>query len=236
MLVLESNDMIGSLALASGSQRRRELLSWLEIPFTVNSTQVNEDELPLEEPSAYVTRLAKAKARTAKAQLSPNTWVLAADTTVVLEGQIIGKPADQDDAARILCTLRGKTHTVFTGLCLVSPEGQSVTDLAAAQVPMRNYTDQEMQAYIASGDPLDKAGAYAIQHREFHPVENFHHCFACVVGLPFCNLARSFRALGATLPHDFPVLCRTHFDYDCPVSANILIEPVAISPQRQMHE
>ncbi len=97
-----------------------------------------------------------------------------------------------------------------------------ITDLACSDVPMRNYTDEEIEAYIASGDPFDKAGAYAIQHDGFRPVENFSGCFANVMGLPLCHVTRSLRRLGVEAPNDVPRLCQAHIHYDCPVFEKIL--------------
>jgi predicted house-cleaning NTP pyrophosphatase (Maf/HAM1 superfamily) len=102
---------------------------------------------------------------------------------------------------------------------------QTITDLACSDVPMRAYTDDEIEAYIASGDPFDKAGAYAIQHKGFHPVENFSQCFANVMGLPLCHVVRTLRKLGVEAPHNVPVLCQAHIHYECPVSEKILTSP-----------
>ena len=99
---------------------------------------------------------------------------------------------------------------------------QMITDLACSDVPMRNYTDEEIEAYIASGDPFDKAGAYAIQHDGFRPVENFSGCFANVMGLPLCHVTRSLRQLGVEAPNDVPLRCQAHIRYECPVFERIL--------------
>jgi len=99
---------------------------------------------------------------------------------------------------------------------------QMMTDLAGSDVPMRNYSDEEIEAYIASGDPFDKAGAYAIQHNGFHPVEDLSQCFANVMGLPLCHAVRSLRRLGVEVTNDVPALCQTHIRYECPVFKMIL--------------
>jgi predicted house-cleaning NTP pyrophosphatase (Maf/HAM1 superfamily) len=99
---------------------------------------------------------------------------------------------------------------------------RSITDLACSDVPMRHYTDDEIEAYIASGDPFDKAGAYAIQHNGFRPVENFAQCFANVMGLPLCHVVRSLSRLGIAVPNDVPALCQAHIRYECPVFESIL--------------
>ncbi|HXZ74508.1 MAG TPA: nucleoside triphosphate pyrophosphatase, partial [Streptosporangiaceae bacterium] len=160
------------LILASNSPRRRELLSLSGWAFSVQPAQVDESPLPGEKPGDYVLRLAQAKAREAAAAGRAGRLVLAADTTVALDGDLLGKPGDAAEAADMLRRLRGRSHQVYTGLAaLTAPDGNLVTDLCVTAVPMRNYRDEEIEAYVASGDPLDKAGAYAIQHPGFHPVE-----------------------------------------------------------------
>lgn len=212
------------LILASTSPRRKELLSLLGLPFEVMPADINEDVLPDEAPSEYVIRLAQTKARTIAELLGATAAVvIAADTTVVHEGQIIGKPESQADAERILRMLRGHTHQVYSGLCLVdTASGRQVADLATSQVPMRSYSDSEMSAYIASGQPMDKAGAYGIQNTSFHPVENFAGCFANVAGLPLCHLLRNWRRWGLPLAADLPSACQQHLNYDCSVSHLVL--------------
>ncbi|MCL4257790.1 MAG: septum formation protein Maf [Anaerolineales bacterium] len=212
------------LVLASTSPRRKELLSLLGLPFEVMPADINEDVLPGEAPTEYVMRLARGKAQVIAERLDGvAAVVIAADTTVVHEGEIIGKPLDAADAERILRRLRGRIHQVYSGLCLWdTAAGRQVTDLALSQVPMRNYSDSEMSAYIASGQPLDKAGAYGIQNTSFHPVENFAGCFANVAGLPLCHLLRNWRRWGLPLAVDLPAACQQHLNYDCPVSHLVL--------------
>ncbi len=124
----------------------------------------------------------------------------------------------------MLRRLRGRTHQVYTAITLIDLQtDRSITDLACSDVPMRNYTDEEIEAYIASGDPFDKAGAYAIQHDGFRPVENFAHCFANVMGLPLCHVVRSLRQLGVDVPNDVPTLCQAYIRYECPVFESILL-------------
>lgn len=123
----------------------------------------------------------------------------------------------------MLRRLRGRTHQVYTAITLLDLQtDRSITDLACSDVPMRNYTDEEIEAYIASGDPFDKAGAYAIQHDGFRPVENFSQCFANVMGLPLCHVVRSLRQLHAEAPNDVPTLCQAHIRYQCLVFESIL--------------
>ncbi len=202
--------------------------------------EVDETPFAGEPPTEYVLRLAKTKARVVADQIGDQALVFAADTTVVEGGAILGKPADAAEATRMLERLRGHSHQVYTGLALVlGPERKLWTDLGATDVPMRDYTDEEIRAYVSSGDPLDKAGAYAIQHPGFHPVMDLHGCYANVVGLPLCHLARTLKVAGVLDRLDVPgtpvsagaqeVLftttpqaCQAFLGYDCPVYQRIL--------------
>ena len=186
----------------------------LGLDFRVLPANVDETPLAGEPAPDYVRRLAADKARTVGAQF-PDALVIAADTTVVDGNQILGKPVDAADAARMLRQLRGRSHWVYTGIA-VTRGGQLRADLCGTEVPMRNFSDAAMQAYIASGDPLDKAGAYAIQHAGFRPVAELHGCYANVVGLPLCRLARLLRTFGLPVDADIPAGCRAAFGYDCP--------------------
>jgi len=181
---------------------------------------------PGEEPAAMVTRLSREKARAARQSVQPAnrpTILIAADTTVSLDGQILGKPRDAAEARSMLTRLRGRSHQVFTAITLIDlATGGQITDLATTDVPMRNYGDEEMEAYIASGDPFDKAGSYAIQHNGFNPVAGMTGCYANVVGLPLCHVTRSLRALGVEPPADVPAACQAHLKYECPVFRMVL--------------
>lgn len=211
--------------LASNSPRRRELLGLLGLDFVVMPADVDESTLEGETPQDYVLRLAERKARAVAIGFDSATWVIAADTTVVDDGEILGKPLDQAEAEQMLHRLRGRAHQVFTALAVYNAEGRTLqTDLGESQVPMRNYTDEEAQAYIASGDPFDKAGGYAIQHAGFHPVEDIQSCYANVVGFPLCHLGRTLRKMGQPLAANVPAVCQTALGYHCPVYDMILRE------------
>lgn len=215
-----------NLVLASNSPRRRQLLALAVQEFLVQPADVDECALPGETPGAYVLRLAVHKAETCAARSDPRDMILAADTTVAVDGAILGKPADAAEAVEMLRLLRGKIHEVHTGIA-IHLDKRMLTDLCTTAVPMRNYSDAEIADYVASGDPLDKAGAYAIQHAGFHPVEALRGCFASVMGLPLCHLARMLRAAGMLLADDLPAACQATLEYSCPVSAAILRgEPV----------
>jgi MAF protein len=211
------------ILLASNSARRRELISLGDWTFTVSVSDVDESQRPGERPSDYVLRLAESKARAAARSAGSADVIVAADTTVVDGEQLLGKPADAADAVLMLRQLRGREHKVYTGVAILNPKtGQLLRDLCLTDVPMRDYSDDEIDRYIRSGDPFDKAGAYAIQHDVFHPVEDLHGCFASVMGLPLCHLLRLFDKMG--LPHDrkLPSRCQAHLHYACPVSDAIL--------------
>jgi len=176
------------ILLASGSPRRRQLLSLTGWPFTVAPAEVDETPHPDEQPQDYTLRLAKAKAARLQEMGVSQPFILAADTTVADGDTLLGKPADSTEARRMLRRLRGRTHQVFTALAVLQmASGRLETDLCASQVPMRDYSDEEIEAYIATGDSLDKAGAYAIQNGVFNPVVGFRGCFASVMGVRVCN-------------------------------------------------
>lgn len=179
--------------LASGSPRRRELLTALGISFTVVKSDIDETQHPGEDPIAYACRLSAEKAAAVHAQIEPDAAplvVIAADTVVIdgdAAGRVLGKPADADEARSMLVRLRGRAHTVCTALTVLKQiEGRVETQTreTRTQVWMRAYSDAEIAAYIASGDPFDKAGGYAIQHPEFRPAERIEGSHTNVVGLP----------------------------------------------------
>lgn len=175
------------LVLASASPRRRELLTQAGFIFTVAPASISEDLKPGENPIAYVTRLAREKATSVFAQIpshDPSTIVLGADTTVVApNGEVLGKPSDPADASRMLRLLSGATHQVITGVAVVSQTG---TEIAAevTHVTVLNLSDVEINAYVATGEPMDKAGAYAIQGYAARWIPRIHGCYFNVVGLP----------------------------------------------------
>ena len=218
-----------TLVLASTSPRRRELLALTGLPFELAVPQVDEGRLPGESPPGYVVRLSQLKARVAAQELDRPALLLAADTIVALGDDLLGKPRDAADARAMLARLRGRAHAVYSAITLLeTASARQVTDLAVTQVPMRAYADGEIEAYIATGDPFDKAGAYAIQHPQFNPAPALSDCYASVMGLPLCHLARSLRALGRapdSLAARLPVACQAHLAYDCPVYASILASP-----------
>lgn len=218
--------------LASSSPRRRELLGSLGIPFTIIKPDIDETQHSGEPPLEYVARLSREKAqavanmdgvvgtRHAVSAESDANLILAADTVVILgadtlgvdeHGEILGKPIDADDARDMLRRLRGRTHQVCTAMTLLATNLPPIIRITTTHVTMRDYTDAEIDAYIATGDPFDKAGSYAIQHPVFRPVAKIDGCYTNVVGLPLCTLKNMLAEIG--WPGIQPVT-----DCDCPTS------------------
>lgn len=211
------------LLLASNSPRRRQLLALGGWMFSVVTADVDETPLADEMPDSYVLRLAQAKARAVEAYARPEQLILAADTAVVDQASILGKPSDLTEAEAMLKRLRARAHQVYTGIVVLNPAtGQALTDLCITQVFMRAYNEEEIRAYVLSGDPLDKAGAYAIQHPHFRPVERLEGCFAGVMGLPLCHLVRTLSRLNVFPTADVPVACQIELNYQCSVAHLIL--------------
>jgi len=182
------------LVLASASPRRQELLRNAGIPFAVQPAHIPEDPLPGEGARECAERLAREKAMAIAAKRPANA-VLGADTVVVVDGQILGKPADAADAARMLRMLSGRQHQVITGVCLVA-SGQCLVASEATTVSMSGIADQEIAAYIASGEPMDKAGAYAIQGIASRWIPRIEGDYTNVVGLPVALVCRMLREKG----------------------------------------
>jgi MAF protein len=212
-----------NLILASGSPRRQQLIHLLGLPWRVMVADVDEDSIDQPDPAVNVIQTAQLKAEAVLPLVPEKAIVLAVDTTVALDGQMLNKPTDENEARAMLQRLRRRTHQVHTGLVIINKAtGQLITDVASVNVPMRHYTDEEIEAYIATGDPLDKAGAYAIQHPDFRPVSQLQDCYAAVVGLPLCHLVRSLRKIGVDVPVDIAHHCQVYHQYDCPVFERIL--------------
>jgi len=211
------------LILASGSPRRNQMLCLFGIPFTTAPAEIDEQKRRGESPIEYVERMAfeKGEAR----DISEDEVVLSADTIVDLEGLVLGKPVDAEDAEGTLKLMRGRSHRVYTALSLhVGKDGPILSDVCLTEVYMRAYSDEEIQAYIARGDYKDKAGGYAIQDPEFHPVDRIEGCYANVMGLPLCHVYRLFRRAGISVDIDIAELCQRYNDITCEVYPSILHE------------
>ena len=205
-----------SIVLASASPRRRELLAELGLEFQVMPSNVPEESQPGETAQEMVERLSLAKAR-AVAQQMKQGYVVGADSAVVLEGRPIGKPADNDEARRMLRELRGTRHQVTTGVTVIDvASGQRLTDSLTSIVAMRDFSDEEMEASIATGTPLDKAGAYAIQDEVFRPGRLVQGCYTNVVGLPLCRLTEMLDELGCPLPSRWTMPAPEECRAECP--------------------
>ena len=206
------------ILLASASPRRRELLKLLDIQFESISTNTDEARVDNENAPAMVERLSHLKANAAHAQF-PDALVVAADTDVELDGAILGKPRDVNDAREMLTALRNRAHNVFTGLTIANNHTRE-TELVHSRVFMRDYSESEIASYIASGDPFDKAAGYAVQHEGFRPVARVEGCFANVMGLPLCRL---YHALARHIEMPAPRLeCIAHPEVNCGVKALVL--------------
>ncbi len=178
-----------------------------------------------ESPREYVLRLAQAKALVAAEKADPDNIIIGSDTAVIDGNEILGKPKDNEDAEKMLKQLRGRTHQVYTGVAVYRiHDRKMLTELCITDVPMRAYSDDEIKAYIQTGDPMDKAGAYAIQHSDFQPVESMSGCYASVMGLPMCHVVRTLQKLDvqAGRSANVPMACQTLLNYQCPVSSAIL--------------
>ncbi|MEW6718754.1 MAG: Maf family protein [Chloroflexota bacterium] len=216
-----------SLLLASQSPRRHQLLKLLGWTFGLASGEVNENPRPGESPKSYVLRVAASKAQTVTHLDHMQVVVIAADTSVVYGGEIIGKPRDADEATHMLLRLRDREHEVYTGIALMQTDtGYMINDLCGTEVTMRDYTDDEIQKYVESGDFLDKAGGYAIQDTRFNPVRHLRGCYANVMGLPICHLVRNLVQWGYKPSVDVPKACQTTLDYPCPIFEEILHQEI----------
>lgn len=209
--------------LASNSPRRRQLFALGNWNFKVLAADVDETPLPNESPRDYVIRLAKAKVWATQPRAESEAVIIGSDTTVVDGDAILGKPVNAADAEKMLKQLRGRSHRVYTGLALHRKrDGKTLTELCVTDVPMRNYSDDEIRAYIQTGDPMDKAGAYAIQHPDFQPVHSMRGCYASVMGLPMCHVLRALQKFEISPVADVPAACQILLNYDCQVSSAIL--------------
>jgi septum formation protein len=211
------------LLLASNSPRRRQLLALGGWMFGLDISDVDETRLPAEAPADYVRRLAEAKARAVLLRAREEHIIIGADTAVVIDGDVLGKPADEQEARQMLTRLRGCTHQVFTGISVLrASDGNLWTEVVITDVPMRPYSDDEIERYIESGDPMDKAGAYGIQNPDFQPVASMAGCYASVMGLPLCSLSVLLRQAGVAPRADVARNCQATINYQCPVFQSFL--------------
>ena len=185
------------LILASSSSRRAEILADAGLPFTVLSSAVDESLNPGETPAALVQRLANAKADLVTARAVGPAIVLGADTVVVLDDKILGKPRSTEEARHMLQQLSGRTHSVLTGVALVRlPDGERRQFTESTLVHFRPITEEELSSYLATEEPYDKAGAYAIQGQAGRYIPRIEGCYFNVVGLPLSHVLSELKTLG----------------------------------------
>ncbi len=212
---------MAGVILASTSPRRFELLKYILPDFTVVPPKVNEKLIHGESPTDTVIRLASEKARAVFT--SHKTTVIGADTVVVFDNEILNKPVDTKDAMRMLMALRGRMHSVITGVAVMDVGGNLKTNASQTSVEFREYTAAEMERYIATGDSMDKAGAYAIQHPQFRPAKRISGCYFNVVGLPLCTLSEMLKTAGieikAKKSMEIPDYCLSN--NACPVGNSV---------------
>ncbi len=203
------------LILASGSPRRRELLAEFGLPFEVVVSDAPESIDPSLSPELQAVALARRKARAVAGERTAGL-ILAADTIVVLNAEVLGKPVDDEDARRMLRRLSGREHEVITGLAVIdAATGAETTSSVASTVHVQPLRDEAITDYVATGEPRDKAGAYAIQGRGAALIAGLDGCFTNVVGLPLCETACILTAAGMVIPAAPPV-CRLPDGSPCP--------------------
>jgi 23S rRNA (uracil1939-C5)-methyltransferase len=206
-----------AVVLASASPRRRELLADLGLSFQVMPADVDETPRPGETPREMVERLSLAKALAVAGRLDSG-YVVGADSTVVHQGRAVGKPVDADDARRMLTELSGTQHQVTTGVTVLEvASGRRATDSLTSQIAMRELSPEEIEASVAGGTPLDKAGAYAIQDEELRPGRLTEGCYTNVVGLPLCRLSQMLADFGCPLPPRWAQKTPGRCQMDCPL-------------------
>lgn len=206
------------LVLASSSPRRQAFLRDLGLDFTVVPADIDETPVRDETPIALAERLASSKAQAVADKLLPGETavVIAADTVVAMGLLLLGKPEDKADASRMLKILRGSAHQVHSAVSVLdTATGHRETKVNTTMVWMRHYSDMEVAMYVDSGDPLDKAGAYAIQHPTFDPAQMIGGCLSGVVGLPLGDLCELLHGVGVEIPGDVVAVCTAQKHFTC---------------------
>ena len=184
------------LVLASASPRREEMLRLVGVSFAILHGNVNEAPQAEEAPQDYALRLSEAKAR-AVAAMRPGHWVLGADTIVTIDGELLGKPATRDEARCMIRKLSGREHTVITAFTLFNSEQvELIRQAVASQVRFKEVPDDEVEWYVATDEPYDKAGGYAVQGKASFLVSEIHGSYTNVVGLPLCEVVEALKELG----------------------------------------
>jgi septum formation protein len=211
------------LTLASQSPRRRQLVQLLGYAVDLCVADVDENSVMEPDPARNAAATAVLKAEYIASHHPERELILAADTIVALEGRMLGKPVDAAEAEQMLIALCGRQHQVHTGIALFKRgTGQMLTRVNTAVVTMRPYSRAEIANYVASGDPLDKAGAYAIQHPTFQPVADLDGCYTAVVGLSVCEVIRLLAEVGLPRRADLTAVRAAHQQYRCPIYPTLL--------------
>ena len=209
--------------LASTSPRRHELLALLDLEFEVERPDVDEHCDPCEAPAQAAQRLAREKVESVRREKRDGVLIIAADTIVVQDNEILSKPEHASDAKSMLRRLRGRSHEVVTAIAVTGESDMLLhEDACTTQVQVREFTDHLLESYVATGDPMDKAGAYGIQNNQFRLATPVNGCLANVIGLPLCHLVRTLRRVNVHTSVDVPHICQMHIEYDCPVYESIL--------------
>lgn len=213
--------------LGSQSPRRRALVKLLGLPVRSLAADADEDSITEPDPALNVILTAELKTAVISQSLAtqppPGSLLITADTTVTLAGRMLNKPADEQEARDMLQAMRARTHEVYSGYVVTDLDsGKQVKGVHTAVVTMRHYSDAEIGAYIATGDPMDKAGAYAIQHPSFRPVARLDGCFLSVMGLPLCDLIQVLRGFDLPLQVDLTAVAKAHQQYSCPILKDIV--------------
>lgn len=193
------------LILASASPRRQVFFRDLRWNFEIKASEVNEKYIEGELPEEMVKRLAMEKAVDVQNRVGGGDWVVGADTTVLVDGVILGKPKDERDALRMIMMLQDRTHTVMTGVALISPGSETLSAVAKTNVTFRKMVEDEACAYVEQGESMDKAGAYAVQGRGMLLVTRIDGCYFNVVGLPLVLLSEMLVKLGWPLSDQWRV-------------------------------
>ena len=234
------------VVLASKSPRRHQFFHELGIPFLADSADIDESPFPNELPAELVERLALAKALTVGRRLTANPdeiesdpphamLVIGADTVVAVDGEVFGKPAGSDEARAMLIRLRARSHQVHSAIAVALYANGELKRkrslINTTTVRMRFYSDDEIAAYVATGDPLDKAGAYAVQHQKFRPVESLTGCPACVMGLPAADLLRLLSAFNVTVERSPLQICAALTGLQCCLQPTVKSHCIPRIPQ-----
>lgn len=214
------------LTLASQSPRRWQLIQLLGYPVEICVADVDESSVREPDPALNAVETAVLKATHIAAHHPDKAIIIAADTIVALGRRMLGKPRDAAEAQQMLTDLRDGQHEVHTGLAVLDGRsGQLLTRVTTAVVTMRPYSQMEIAAYVASSDPMDKAGAYAIQHPIFRPVAELSGCYTAVVGLSVCELIQMLDELEIPRLADLTAVHAAHAAYPCPIYPNLLAHP-----------